>query len=294
MIDTAIVGLPLASRETRVSARQMLAYAAGIGDTSPAVFDDAAPGFMAHPALCVALEWPVVSDPATTATLVPDAADRMRAVHLVQDSTFHRPIRAGDRLVTSGTVNGAWRGAGGTRTACLLRTTDSAGTPVVTTRTVAVYRGVEASGPDSPAANDDPIPPAPADGTGHDFELTLETDPALPHRYTECSGIWNPIHTERRVARAAGLPDIVLHGTATWALAGSAIIARLAGGDPGRLRRLRGRFAALVFPGQRLTLRARTRLDAAGCHVHFSVLVPSGESALADGYAVVTGPARPD
>ena len=79
MIDTAIVGLPLASRETRVSARQMLAYAAGIGDTSPAVFDDAAPGFMAHPALCVALEWPVVSDPATTATLVPDAADRMRA-----------------------------------------------------------------------------------------------------------------------------------------------------------------------------------------------------------------------
>ena len=287
MIDTATVGLPLASRESRITVRQMLAYAAGLGDTSPAVFDDAAPGFVAHPALCVALEWPVISDPATAAALVPEAADRLRAVHLVQDSTFHRPVRAGDRLITSGTVSGVWRGSGGTRTACLLGTFDGAGTPVVTSRTVAVYRGVDACGPDRPANDEAPPPPPPAPGAHRELELDIEVDPALPHRYTECSGIWNPIHTERRVARAAGLPDIVVHGTASWALAGSAIVSQFAGGDPTRLLRLRGRFGALVFPGSTLRLRATARPDDTGCDVHFTVFTPAGDPAVADGYARV-------
>ena len=38
------------------------------------------------------------------------------------------------------------------------------------------------------------------------------------HVYTECARIWNPIHTDVAYARAAGLPDIILHGTATLAL----------------------------------------------------------------------------
>ena len=58
----------------------------------------------------------------------------------------------------------------------------------------------------------------------------------MPHAYTECASIWNPIHTERAVALGAGLPDIILHGTATWALAGRELIRKRAGGDPTRLR----------------------------------------------------------
>ena len=50
--------------------------------------------------------------------------------------------------------------------------------------------------------------------------------PRLAHVYTECARIWNPIHTDRAVARAAGLPDIILHGTATLALAVSRSLAR--------------------------------------------------------------------
>ena len=36
----------------------------------------------------------------------------------------------------------------------------------------------------------------------------------LGHVYTECARIWNPIHTDLAVARAAGLPGPILHGTA--------------------------------------------------------------------------------
>jgi len=48
----------------------------------------------------------------------------------------------------------------------------------------------------------------------------------LAHVYTECARIWNPIHTDPAVARQAGLSAILLHGTATLALAVSAALAR--------------------------------------------------------------------
>ena len=71
----------------------------------------------------------------------------------------------------------------------------------------------------------------------------------MPHVYTECARIWNPIHTERDVALRAGLPDIILHGTATWALAGREVLRAYGDGDPARLKRLHGRFTAMVIPG---------------------------------------------
>ena len=58
-------------------------------------------------------------------------------------------------------------------------------------------------------------------------------------------------------ATAAGLPDIILHGTATWALAGRELVARCADRDPTRLRRLRGCFRAMVIPGTAIELGYR-------------------------------------
>ena len=34
------------------------------------------------------------------------------------------------------------------------------------------------------------------------------------HVYTECARIWNPVHTDTAVADRAGLPGLILHGTA--------------------------------------------------------------------------------
>ena len=285
-ISTSFCGLALGQRETVLTTRRMLAYAAGIGDLAPRVFDDLDPGFMAQPAICVALEWPLISDPAVAAQLLSDPREAARAVHLTQDSHFHRPLRALERLTTSGAVTGVWRGAAGVRVASTLHTCGADGVPAVTSHTVAVYRGVEAVGADRPAATAPEVPQAQGLGEAmHSAEIVIER--ALAHRYTECSGIWNPIHTERRVARAMGLPDPVLHGTATWAMAGAQIVQQLAGSDASRLKRLHGRFGALVFPGCSLSLQWRARPLGEQTEVFFAVLTPDGTPAIADGYALL-------
>ena len=106
----------------------------------------------------------------------------------------------------------------------------------------------------------------------------------MPHVYSECADIWNPIHTERAVALTAGLPDIILHGTATWALAGREIVRRFCDGDPLRLRRLCGRFRAMVIPGTSITVTLGR--DSGGA-VRFAVLNDRGDEAISAGYAVV-------
>jgi hypothetical protein len=53
------------------------------------------------------------------------------------------------------------------------------------------------------------------------------------------------IHTDIAVARPAGLPGIILHGTATLALAVSYVL-RHASVDPRAVRRISGRFTGMV------------------------------------------------
>src|SRR5262245_63914545 len=62
---------------------------------------------------------------------------------------------------------------------------------------------------------------APLDGGQRVIVLDIESVEVpyhLGHVYTECARIWNPIHTDLAVVRAAGLSGPILHGTATLAL----------------------------------------------------------------------------
>jgi acyl dehydratase len=60
----------------------------------------------------------------------------------------------------------------------------------------------------------------------------------------------NPLHAEPAVAKAAGFPRPILHGLATFGVAGHAILKTVCGYDPGRLTAIAGRFSAPVFPGE--------------------------------------------
>jgi acyl dehydratase len=98
--------------------------------------------------------------------------------------------------------------------------------------------------------------------------------------YTECARIWNPIHTDVAVATAAGLPEPILHGTATMAMAVSRVVAECFGGDAERVVRIAGRFGAMVVMPSTLTLRVAS---PRGGSVRFEVLEPGGGRALRDG-----------
>jgi acyl dehydratase len=165
---------------------------------------------------------------------------------------------------------------------------DQAGALVATVDDGAIIRGARKDGEDVSLEETPPLPQQAdieEDGWTADIAIAREA----PHVYTECANIWNPIHTERRVALAAGLSDIILQGSATMALAARELVNRVAHGDPTRLARLAGQFRAMVIPGTdiRVVCRGTTALpDEGGGAAFFEVLNSSGEPAVKNGVAV--------
>ena len=97
--------------------------------------------------------------------------------------------------------------------------------------------------------------------TAQDFEsinsgqdlpsLTKKVTVEQIRQYAEASGDRNPIHLDESFARSAGLPGVIAHGMLTMAFANQMVTDWL--GDRSRLKRLQGRFAGMVLPGDEVT-----------------------------------------
>jgi acyl dehydratase len=270
---------------SEIDSRWTMAYAAALGDSIP-LYMDTTRGVIAHPMFPVCFEWPVQvamrAQFEKSTSLTRDEA--MRAVHATHDTVLFRSIRPPERLTTRLMVAGVERRKPGAYMVTRLDTIDEAGKPVCTSWYGAIYRGVEVVGPDLPAK----FLPAPAQPIFEDGEPLSESRIDVPagmaHIYTECARIFNPIHTDASVARAAGLPEIILHGTATLALAVSRIVESEAGKDPARVERVAARFGAMVTMPSTLKIRVQARADTA---VFFEVLTGEGRLAIRDGMAVL-------
>ena len=171
-----------------------------------------------------------------------------------------------------------------------LDTTDAEGEPVCTTYQASVYRGVPVAGGDRVHV-EPPPPPAAAGANGGSAplaEIPVPVPANLAHVYSECARIWNPIHTDVEVARRMGLPDIILHGSATLALAVSRVVDHAAGGDPRSVRRLGGMFRGMVrMPSEiRLRLFADETTDE-GRVLAWDVLNAEGSPAITKGFVVL-------
>jgi acyl dehydratase len=106
----------------------------------------------------------------------------------------------------------------------------------------------------------------------HDLVCDLPTRPeaALIFRL---SADPNPLHADPAVANAAGFPKPILHGLATFGIAGHAVLKSMCGYDPARLKSIAGRFSAPVFPGETI----RTELWRDGDVVSFRAKVVERE-----------------
>jgi acyl dehydratase len=272
-IDASIVGLTVGPVASTVDARWLMAYAGALGETDPRYYDSAdSGGPLAHPLFAVCYEWPValvLRAKAIDATLAP------LSVHLTHDLQMHRAVRAGDSLRTSARVTGVERRRGGTLVVSRYTTTDASGVPVSTTDYGSFYRGVELTGTEVKATTTPAAPDAPVR-----WETRVPVAPYAAHVYTECARIFNPIHTDLAVARAAGLPGTILHGTATLALGVSAVVARELGGDPARVRGVTGRFTGMVTPPATLAVRGHGSTDH---QVVFDVVDGAGARVVARG-----------
>ncbi len=197
----------------------LMGYAAAIGDYDPRYFDTTrADGIAAHPLFPVCLEWPAWLQ-ALRNGLSP--ASNERGVHATHELHYHRPLRCGETLHTQARIDATRQRRSGLHLTTTLTTRDDAGHVVFVSRSGLLLRGVhsEDAGDDADS-NADLLPTKYfADDTiPVRWSTSQPLDAGLAHVYSACARIWNPIHTDAAVAQRAGLPGIILHGTATLAL----------------------------------------------------------------------------
>jgi acyl dehydratase len=273
-IAATIVGVEVGPERAMVDARWLMAYAAGAGAHHARFFDTTGPaGPLAHPLFPVCYEWPLLLDLRAHAI----GAAAPRGVHATHRLSLRRLPRAGDQLSTTARVTAVVPRRAGTLVVVSLVSRDEGGEVVSETEYGSLYRGVWLEGATGEIAS--PSRPRPAPGPARWAE-TLDVPYHLAHVYTECARIWNPIHTDVAVARAAGLPGPILHGTSTLALAVSLVLERELAGDAGSVRGIEARFAGMVPLPSTITVRATGGEPRA---ITFDVVAADGSPLIAEG-----------
>ena len=119
-------------------------------------------------------------------------------------------------------------------------------------------------GPSGPQKPPHAIPERTADLT---CDLPTLPQAALIYRL---SGDYNPLHSDPAYAKKAGFKAPILHGRATFGVAGHAILKTCCGYDPAKLKSMDGRFSSPVYPGEVI----RTEMWVDGKVVTFRSTVP--------------------
>jgi len=273
-LPSNVLGASVGPHKQIIDARWLMAYAAALGETDPRYFDTTTPmGPLAHPLFAVCYEWPLAVELRET---VIGGAIAPFSVHATHDLVIHRPARAGDELSSTATIVEVRPIKAGSLVVVKLDTVDERGAPVTTTHYGSIYRGV---GCDDRGGGRGKAPAPPESGPVR-WEERVDIGAALAHVYTECARIWNPIHTDVAVARAAGLPGLILHGTATLALAVSRVVRRDLTGDPARVRGVAVRFTGMVPLPSTIVVRGR---DASPQEIHFDAVDAAGRPVLERG-----------
>ena len=253
------MGVEVGPDEQHIDKRWLMAYNAALGAVEEP----------AHPLFPVCYEWPVTRLLRERAGLAPIDA---RLVHAQHDLILHKKVCAGV-LHVGGKVVAVMQKKPGALVVFRFTTLDAQGELVSTTDFSALYRDVKLDAADRSVAKLEDPP-------RHTQELEaageIEVAPTAAHVYTECARIWNPIHTDREYARAAGLPDIILHGTATLALSTSRVLSRF-NTEP---KRIRCRFSGMVLLPSTLSVHAARD----GTAIAFETRGPRGDAVIQRGW----------
>ncbi|HYG55175.1 MAG TPA: MaoC/PaaZ C-terminal domain-containing protein [Burkholderiales bacterium] len=259
-IPCSIVGLEAGPEAVHVDKRWIMAYNAALGEVS------ATP----HPLFPVCYEWD-----ATRALRESSGLQKLNAqlVHAQHDLVIHRSPRAGETLATTARVIAANQRRPGAFVVIRLEARGAGGETVSRADYGMLYREVTIDGEGRALEKLDDPPKH----KGALAEIARIPVPATAaHVYTECARIWNPIHTDPDYARDAGLPGIILHGTATLAFSISKILDTF---RP-RVKRVRCRFAGMVLMPSTLTVHASRLADG----IAFETRNDRGEAVIERGW----------
>jgi acyl dehydratase len=178
-------------------------------------------------------------------------ADYARLVHYGQTATFSAPLPPEGEIVAHARVQSIYdRGEGKGAIVIVEREIRDAARVLAycALKQTLLLRGDGGFGGAPPPHQPSIIPHRAADAIA-----TFDTDrrAALIYRL---SGDWNPLHSDPEAARLGGFDRPILHGLASYAIAGVAV-ARALGRSPVEVKSLGCRFSGVVFPGDSLTFR---------------------------------------
>jgi acyl dehydratase len=254
-----LLALKIPEVEQTYGPKDAMLYALGIGlghdpldeDELPFVYDK---NLKVLPTFAVVLGWPGFW-PRDLDTGI----DWVKLVAGEQGLVLHRP------LPSSGTVVGRTRvteiidkgpGKGALVYSERVVADKASGEKLATVTQTTFCRGDGGFG--GPPREAPPVHPIPDRAPDFASELSTRPEAALIYRL---SGDPNPLHVDPAIAKAAGFPRPILHGLATFGIAGNAILKNLCGYDPTKLTAISGRYSAPVFPGE--TIRTEIWRDGA-------------------------------
>jgi acyl dehydratase len=265
--------------------KDAILYALGVGwgqdptnaDELPFVYEK---NFKLLPTFAAVLAWP-----GFWARDLDTGIDWVKLVAGEQGLVLHRLLKprgtvVGKTRVTEIVDKGAGKGA--LVFSERLVTDQESGEKIATATQTTFCRGDGGfGGPRREAPPPHPIPERPPDLM---CDVPTRPEAALIYRL---SGDPNPLQVDPAVARAAGFPRPIMHGLATFGIAGHAVLKSLCGYDPARLTAIAGRFSAPVFPGETI----RTEMWNDGGLVSFRARVVDRDAiALNNGRAKIRVP----
>jgi acyl dehydratase len=247
--------------------KDAILYALGLGLGHDPLDADALPflyekSFKVLPTFAVVLGWP-----GFWARDLDTGIDWVKLVAGEQGLTIHRPLKprgtvVGKTRVTEIIDKGAGKGA--LVYSERVVTDQATGERIATATQTTFCRGDGGFG--GPPREAPGVHALPERAPDHVCDLATRPETALIYRL---NGDPNPLHVDPAVAKAAGFPRPILHGLATFGVAGHAILKTVCGYDPARLTAIAGRFSAPVFPGETI----RTEMWRDGSVVSFRARV---------------------
>jgi acyl dehydratase len=247
--------------------KDTMLYALGLGcGSDPAEAGDLKyvyeRGLVALPTMAVVLAYPGNWLESKEST-----ADYSKVLHGEQYLTVHRPIPPAGSVVGMSRVT-ELLDKGKDKGAILFAERQiidkASGQPIATMTSAAMLRG---DGGFGGKPGPQPQPHVVPDGTPPlCLDIKMAANSALIYRL---SGDRNPLHADPAAAAKGGFKTPILHGLCTYGVAGRAIIRACCEDDPSRLRGLKVRFSAPVFPGETI----RTEMWPDGHQVSFRARV---------------------
>jgi acyl dehydratase len=180
--------------------------------------------------------------------------DWVRLLHVGQSVHFGMPLPPQGEVIGIAQIKSLYDRGVDKGAICIVerRITDAAsGAHYCTIDQTLMLRGNGGFGGEPPPSAD--VQPIPSRAPDLNETIRISHRGALIYRL---SGDLNPLHTDYAVAKRAGFERPILHGLASYGLAGALIVLRLCGGDPARLKTLDVRFSGVVFPGESMEFTA--------------------------------------